>query len=159
MKEFSLHVHKLFGGGEDGAADDGGSGGVCEDPDLVYTDSCQICAVGSCCDEYEACLENDNCACWFECIGSVYDENECILQCGASRVMGELLGSPLRYRADLGQPPEGWALILLACDGGHRWQERMNLKTLHSGVFVERRDDLEDPLPAADESALRRDTL
>ena len=67
--------------------------------------------------------------------------------------------SPLSYRADLAQPPEGWALILLACDGGHHWQERMNLKTLHSGVFVERRDDLEDPVPVEHESTLGRESL
>ena len=66
---------------------------------------------------------------------------------------------PLSYRADLAHPPEGWALILLACDGGHHWQERMNLKTLHSGVFVERRDDLENPVPAEEGATPRHESL
>ena len=34
-------------------------------------------------------------------------------------------------------------LVLLTCERGHCWQERMSLETLHSGVFVERREDLE----------------
>jgi hypothetical protein len=36
------------------------------------------------------------------------------------------------------------ALVILGCDHGHRWQETLNLETLQSGVFVERRRDLED---------------
>ena len=51
--------------------------------------------------------------------------------------------SPLGYRADLPDPPRGSALVLLVCDRGHHWEERLNLETFHSGVFVERREDLE----------------
>ena len=57
-------------------------------------------------------------------------------------------GSPLRYRGDLPSAQETCALVLLVCEHGHHWQERMNLRTLHSGVFVERREDLERaPVP------------
>ena len=52
-------------------------------------------------------------------------------------------GTPLHYREDLPGGPEGWVLVLLVCERAHHWQERFNLKTLHSGVFVERRKDLE----------------
>ena len=51
-------------------------------------------------------------------------------------------GSALKYRGDL-PSPDGWVLVLLACERDHCWQERMNLQTRHSGVFVERREDLE----------------
>ena len=36
-------------------------------------------------------------------------------------------------------------LVLVRCDEGHFWQERLSLATLHSGVFVERRRDREQP--------------
>ena len=72
--------------------DDGGGGGVCDDPELVYEDSCQICAVGECCDFYALCLEDAACACWFECMGEVYDESECILACGDSDPKHDLNG-------------------------------------------------------------------
>jgi len=86
--------------GADDAASDGGDtaggddGGVnsCEDAATIYTDTCQVCGAEQCCGAYEACLEDASCACWFECMGSVYDENECVLQCGASVEMGLLLG-------------------------------------------------------------------
>jgi hypothetical protein len=34
--------------------------------------------------------------------------------------------------------------VLLRCERGHCWQETLDLETLHSGVFVERRADLEE---------------
>jgi hypothetical protein len=50
---------------------------------------------------------------------------------------------PLRYDSDLPAASPGTALVLLTCEAGHLWQERMSLESLHSGVFVERREDLE----------------
>ena len=51
--------------------------------------------------------------------------------------------APLRYREELPDAPAGFALVLLVCAEGHCWQERLNLESQHSGVFVERREDLE----------------
>ena len=51
--------------------------------------------------------------------------------------------TPLRYRSDLPDAPPGLAHVLLVCETGHCWQERLNLESRHSGVFVERREDLE----------------
>lgn len=51
---------------------------------------------------------------------------------------------PLGYVRDLPSHNGEVILVLLGCERGHRWEERLQLKTLHSGVFVERRRDLED---------------
>ena len=53
-------------------------------------------------------------------------------------------GTPLGYSRDLPSPNGKTALVLVRCERGHCWQETLNLETLHSGVFVERRADLED---------------
>jgi hypothetical protein len=55
----------------------------------------------------------------------------------------------LRYHSELPDSPPGYALVLLTCPIGHLWQERLNLETLHSGIFVERRRDLEKRRPGA----------
>ena len=51
---------------------------------------------------------------------------------------------PLGYVRDLPSPNGEVVLVLLRCERGHCWQETLHVKTLHSGVFVERRQDLED---------------
>jgi hypothetical protein len=65
-------------------------------------------------------------------------------------VASNFLGAPcprctaaLAYEADLPGGDPGTVLVLLECAAGHRWQERMTLSSGHSGVFVERRSDLE----------------
>ena len=52
-------------------------------------------------------------------------------------------GAPLRYRADLPGADTSLVLVLLRCEFGHCWQERLRLDTLYSDLFVERRGDLE----------------
>lgn len=54
--------------------------------------------------------------------------------------------SALRYGRDLTTPSRvggGEVRVLLRCENGHHWEERLDLATFHSGVFVERRCDLE----------------
>jgi hypothetical protein len=53
----------------------------------------------------------------------------------------------LGYLRDLPSTNGEVVLVLLRCQRGHCWQETLNLETLHSGVFVERRKDLEDGVP------------
>jgi hypothetical protein len=67
----------------------------------------------------------------------------------------------LAYRADLPGGDPGTVLILLECPAGHRWQERMTLASGHSGVFVERRADLEtgDASEAREVPGTRDDAL
>jgi hypothetical protein len=50
---------------------------------------------------------------------------------------------PLQYWSEVPKPGSDSVHVLLRCPQEHYWQEDLDLRTLHSSLFVERRHDLE----------------
>jgi hypothetical protein len=55
-------------------------GGACEPSG--DDDACVSCTKESCCDEFEACTEDEGCVCWLQCLAEGGDQAQCFGTCG-----------------------------------------------------------------------------
>lgn len=65
-------------------------GGVCEPSG--DDDACVSCTKESCCDEFEACVGDDGCVCWLECLAEGGDQAQCFGSCGQNAAFFTLGG-------------------------------------------------------------------